>query len=81
MLLAKFFIELVRLLSLSKTSSARVMLFVSVLVDLNDDDELVEFPNTFEVSVIVCDFRLLFPLSLLAGWLVLALFELKMDVV
>lgn len=57
------------------------MLFVSVLVDLNDDDELVEFPNTFEVSVIVCDFRLLFPLSLLAGWLVLALFELKMDVV
>jgi hypothetical protein len=81
LLLAKFFIELVRLLSLSKTSSARVMLFVSVLVDLNDDDELVEFPNTFEVSVIVCDFRLLFPLSLLAGWLVLALFELKMDVV
>ena len=78
--MAKFFIELVRLLNLSKTSSARVMLFVSVFVDLKDDEELVEFPNTFEVSVIVCDFRLLlFPFSFLAGWLVLAL--VKMDVV
>lgn len=81
LLLAKFFIELVRLLNLSKTSSARVMLFVSVFVDLNDDEELVELPNTFEVSVIVCDFRLLFPFSFLAGWLVLALFEVNMDVV